>query len=61
MYLINVVICSKIETEAVVEEEDEEGSDSESGEVLDLCKVTEMRLVPSDASLCNYLIFLMKD
>ncbi|KAJ0042346.1 hypothetical protein Pint_17270 [Pistacia integerrima] len=46
-------IYTQIETEAVDEDEDEE--DSESGEVLDLSKVTEMRLVPSDASLLDTL------
>nr|XP_043617101.1 chloride conductance regulatory protein ICln [Erigeron canadensis] len=38
------------------EEEDEsEGSDSESSETLDLSKITEMRLVPSDATQLDTL------
>jgi hypothetical protein len=40
----------KIETES--DEDESEGSDSESSDTLDLSKITEMRLVPSDPSQC---------
>lgn len=46
-------IYTQIETEA--DEEDSEGSDSESNETLDLSKITEMRLVPSDDSQLDNL------
>lgn len=41
-------IYTQIETEP--EEDDSDGSDSECGETIDLSKITEMRLVPSDPS-----------
>lgn len=41
-------IYTQMETEA--DEDEPEDSDSECNEVLDLSKVTEMRLIPSDAS-----------
>ena len=40
----------KIETGE--DEDGSEGSDSECSDALDLSKVTEMRLVPSDPSQC---------
>lgn len=49
------LFCFKIEIEDDGDESD--GSDSESNEVLDLSKVTEMRLVPSDPSQCIYKSF----
>jgi hypothetical protein len=46
----SILFYFKIETG---EDEDEsEGSDSECSDALDLSKVTEMRLVPSDPSQC---------
>ena len=51
--LINI-FCPKIETGA--DEDESEDSDSECNEVLDLSKVTEMRLIPSDASHCAYIL-----
>lgn len=50
----------KIEIEDADGDEDE-GSDSESGEALDLSKVTEMRLIPSDVSQCKFSIFSVVD
>lgn len=35
------------------EGDDTESCDSESSETLDLSKITEMRLVPSDPAQCN--------
>ncbi|XP_022736852.1 chloride conductance regulatory protein ICln-like isoform X2 [Durio zibethinus] len=46
-------IYTQIETEA--DEDDSEDSDSECNDVLDLSKVTEMRLIPSDASQLDTL------
>ncbi|KAK9291438.1 hypothetical protein L1049_019385 [Liquidambar formosana] len=46
-------IYTQIETEA--DEDEAEGSDSECGETLDLSKITEMRLVPSDPSQLDTL------
>ncbi|KAK6275672.1 hypothetical protein POUND7_005381 [Theobroma cacao] len=46
-------IYTQIETEA--DEDVSEDSDSECNEVLDLSKVTEMRLIPSDASQLDTL------
>lgn len=51
----------KIESEADDGDDEDEESDLESGEVLDLSKVTEMRLVPSDASQCTFLILSLID
>lgn len=60
LFLINVLLFVKIETEDDDEDEDE-GSDTESVEPLDLSRVTEMRLVPSDASQCNFSILSVTD
>lgn len=65
LFLINVLLFfffffSKIETEDDDQDVDE-GSDNESVEALDLSKVTEMRLVPSDASQCNFAILSVTD
>jgi len=38
-----------------VEEDEDDESDSESTEVLDLSKIREMRLVPSDSTQCELL------
>ncbi|KAG6619821.1 hypothetical protein I3842_Q079000 [Carya illinoinensis] len=46
-------IYTQIETEA--DEDDSEGSDSESSAVLDLSKIREMRLIPSDPSQLDAL------
>lgn len=46
------VSCLKIETEE--NDADSEGSDSECDGTLDLSKITEMRLVPSDPSQCMF-------
>lgn len=46
-----MLFCLKIETEA--DEDESEGSDSESSDALDLSKITEMRLVPSNPSQCS--------
>ncbi|CAN1180538.1 Chloride conductance regulatory protein ICln [Linum perenne] len=46
-------IYAQIETGA--DEDDSDGSDSESTETLDLSKVTEMRLIPSDPSQLDHL------
>ncbi|KAJ4706183.1 Chloride conductance regulatory protein ICln [Melia azedarach] len=48
-------IYTQIESEADDGDDEDEESDLESGEVLDLSKVTEMRLVPSDASQLDTL------
>jgi hypothetical protein len=45
----------KIETEA--DEDESEGSDSEGSDALDLSKITEMRLVPSNPSQCSLQSF----
>lgn len=50
IYDIACVFCLKIETAA--DEDESEGSDSESSDTLDLSKITEMRLIPSDPSQC---------
>ncbi|XP_010909011.1 chloride conductance regulatory protein ICln [Elaeis guineensis] len=47
-------IYTQIETEAA-EDEESEGSDSECGQDVELSKVTEMRLVPSDPSQLDTL------
>ncbi|KAF6152549.1 hypothetical protein GIB67_012996 [Kingdonia uniflora] len=47
-------IYAQIETEAVRDDESE-ASDSENNETLDVSKITEMRLVPSDASQLDAL------
>lgn len=43
------------------DDDSEESSDSESNDTLDLSKVTEIRLVPSDPSQCirhfHYIMF----
>ncbi|XP_041002756.1 chloride conductance regulatory protein ICln isoform X1 [Juglans microcarpa x Juglans regia] len=46
-------IYTQIETEA--DEDDSEGSDSESSAILDLSKIREMRLIPSDPSQLDAL------
>lgn len=46
-------IYTQIETEA--DEDESEGSDSESSDTLDLSKITEMRLIPSDPSQLDTL------
>ncbi|XP_059449477.1 chloride conductance regulatory protein ICln [Corylus avellana] len=46
-------IYAQIETEA--DEDESEGSDSESSDALDLSKITEMRLVPSNPSQLDTL------
>ncbi|XVF53973.1 hypothetical protein PTKIN_Ptkin05aG0143600 [Pterospermum kingtungense] len=48
-------IYTQIETKDDDDESESEGSDSECNEVLDLSKVTEMRLIPSDASYLDTL------
>lgn len=47
-----MVLFLKIDVE---EDEDEDESDTESTGVLDLSKIREMRLVPSDPSQCEFL------
>lgn len=44
----------KIEVE---EDEDDDESDTEATEVLDLSKIREMRLVPSDSTQCEFLFY----
>lgn len=44
-------ICSFLKID-VGEDEESEGSDSECNENLELSKITEMRLVPSDPNQC---------
>lgn len=46
------ISCLKIETGE--DDADSEGSDSECDGTLDLSKVTEMRLIPSDPSQCTF-------
>ncbi|KAG6532513.1 hypothetical protein ZIOFF_006359 [Zingiber officinale] len=41
------------------EDEESESSDSESNDDLELSKVTEMRLLPSDAGKCSFLFLQM--
>lgn len=50
-----MLFCLKIETDA--DEDESEGSESECADGLDLSKVTEMRLVPSDPSQCIDALF----
>jgi hypothetical protein len=51
-----LLFCLKIETGE--DGNESEDSDSESSDALDLSKVTEMRLVPSDPGQCiNALLF----
>ena len=52
MEFIVYVSCLKIDTGE--DEADSEGSDSECDGTLDLSKITEMRLVPSDPSQCMF-------
>ncbi|GLT49261.1 hypothetical protein SLA2020_228300 [Shorea laevis] len=52
-------IYSQIETEDGEDESD--GSDSENNEVLDLSKVTEMRLIPSDAGQLDTLFQIFSE
>lgn len=44
----------KIETEEDDDESDD--SDSECNDTLDLSKIREMRLIPSDPSLCIFVL-----
>ncbi|KAA8539818.1 hypothetical protein F0562_026510 [Nyssa sinensis] len=48
-------LYTQIETEAEDDDEESEGSDSECNGTLDLSKITEMRLVPSDPSQLDTL------
>lgn len=47
--------CIYTQIEIAAEEDESEGSDSESSESLDISKITEMRLVPSDPSQLDML------
>ena len=40
------------------EDEDDEDDDTESTGVLDLSKIREMRLVPSDSTQCEFFIIM---
>ncbi|XVE58691.1 hypothetical protein DITRI_Ditri04bG0189300 [Diplodiscus trichospermus] len=52
-------IYTQIETEA--DEDESEDLDSENNEALDLSKVTEMRLIPSDASHLDTLFRMLSE
>lgn len=60
MYLIwySIFYFPSLKIDTGAEDEESEGSDSECNDTLDLSKINEMRLVPSDPNQCIVLAYI---